>query len=129
MKHLSYEDRLIKLNLTTLERRRERGDIIQTYKMMHGLSDVNINELFTNILWWSMILSQEDTQKKCISNTLVWIVINTSSQRVITPWNKLSQKTAIAEEQSGRTISNTQATFAYHSFYDNLRLHVPLSTF
>ena len=49
MKHLSYEDRLIKLNLTTLERRRERGDIIQTYKIMHGhgLSDVNINELFT----------------------------------------------------------------------------------
>ena len=36
MKHLSYEDRLIKLNLTTLERRRERGDIIQTYKIMHG---------------------------------------------------------------------------------------------
>ena len=32
MKHLSYEDRLVKLNLTTLERRRERGDIIQTYK-------------------------------------------------------------------------------------------------
>ena len=27
------------------------------------------------------------------------------------------------------TISNTRATFAYHSFYDNLRLHVPLSTF
>ena len=49
MKHLSYEDRLIKLNLTTLERRRERGDIIQTYKIMHGLSDVNINELFTMV--------------------------------------------------------------------------------
>ena len=49
MKHLSYEDHLIKLNLTTLERRRERGDIIQTYKIMHGLSDVNINELFTMV--------------------------------------------------------------------------------
>ena len=34
MKHLSYEDRLIKLNLTTLERRRERGDIIQTRSCM-----------------------------------------------------------------------------------------------
>ena len=47
--HLSYEDRLIKLNLTTLERRRESGDIIQIYKIMHGLSDVNINELFTMV--------------------------------------------------------------------------------
>ena len=27
------------------------------------------------------------------------------------------------------TISITRATFAYHSFYDNLQLHVPLSTF
>ena len=27
------------------------------------------------------------------------------------------------------TISNTQVTFAYHSFYDNLRLHVPLRHF
>ena len=27
------------------------------------------------------------------------------------------------------TISNTQATFAYHYFYDNLRLHVPLRHF
>ena len=27
------------------------------------------------------------------------------------------------------TISNTRATFAYHSFYDNLRLHVPLRHF
>ena len=43
------EGRLIKLNLTTLEQRRERGDIIQTYKIMHGLSDVNINELFTMV--------------------------------------------------------------------------------
>ena len=49
MKHLSYEDRLIKLNLITLERRREREDIIQIYKIMHGLSDVNINELFTMV--------------------------------------------------------------------------------
>ena len=35
-----YEDRLIKFNLTTLERKCEREDIIQTYKILHGLSDV-----------------------------------------------------------------------------------------
>ena len=31
------------------------------------------------LLWWRMILSQEDTQKKCTSNTLVWIAVNTST--------------------------------------------------
>ena len=30
---------------------------------------------------------------------------------------------------SKSTINNTRATFAYHSFYDNLRLHVPLRHF
>ena len=60
MKHLSYEDRLIKLNLTTLEQRRERGDIIQTYKIMHGLSDVNINELFT------MVEDDSITRRQCV---------------------------------------------------------------
>ena len=76
MKHLSYEDRLFKLNLTTLERRRKRGDIIQTYKIMHGLSDVNINELFTMVEDDSITRRHS---KKCTSNTLVWIPINTST--------------------------------------------------
>ena len=80
MKHLSYEDRLIKLNLTTLERRRERGDIIQTYKIMHGLSDVNINELFTIVEDDSITRRHS---KKCTSNTLVWIAVNTSTVNVL----------------------------------------------
>ena len=37
MKHLSYKDRITKLNLSTLERRCERRDIIQTYKIMHAM--------------------------------------------------------------------------------------------
>ena len=35
------------------------------------------------LLWWRMILSQEDTQKKCTSNTLVWIAVNTSTVNVL----------------------------------------------
>ena len=33
---LSYEDRLKRCGLTTLEKRRERGDLIETYKLMTG---------------------------------------------------------------------------------------------
>ena len=94
MKHLSYEDRLIRLNLTTLERRRERGDIIQTYKIIHGLSDENINELFTMAEDDSITRHSKKVHKQYThldSRKYFY------SQRVITPWNNLSQKTVIAE--------------------------------
>ncbi|RNA44146.1 RNA-directed DNA polymerase from mobile element jockey-like [Brachionus plicatilis] len=37
----SYQDRLAILNLTTLESRRSRGDLISHYKITNGLLDVN----------------------------------------------------------------------------------------
>ena len=50
------------------------------------------------LLWWRMILSQEDTQKKVHKQyTRLDSRKYFYSQRVITPWNKLSQKTVIAE--------------------------------
>ena len=41
IKNLSYEDRLKKLGLTTLEERRVRGDLIQYYKCINGFNRVN----------------------------------------------------------------------------------------
>ncbi|RNA23145.1 RNA-directed DNA polymerase from mobile element jockey-like, partial [Brachionus plicatilis] len=37
----SYQDRLAILNLTTIESRRSRGDLISHYKIANGLLDVN----------------------------------------------------------------------------------------
>ena len=39
--HLNYESRLSNLGLTTLEVRRERGDLIQFFKILKGLNTVN----------------------------------------------------------------------------------------
>ena len=39
VKHLSYEQRLERLNLPSLEYRRFRGDLIQTYKIARNLYD------------------------------------------------------------------------------------------
>ena len=47
LKKLSYEERLMKLKLFTLEERRIRGDMILLYKMFHGHVDFNPNKLFT----------------------------------------------------------------------------------
>jgi hypothetical protein len=43
---LPYEERLRRLHLMTLERRRERGDVIEAYKIMKALEDVDTEEFF-----------------------------------------------------------------------------------
>ena len=42
LSHLSYEDRLIKLKLTSLTERRLRGDLIQTFKFIKGIDKSNM---------------------------------------------------------------------------------------
>ena len=39
---MEYEDRLKELGLTTLESRRERWDLIQTYKIINMVEEVDI---------------------------------------------------------------------------------------
>ena len=46
-KHLPYPERLRKLGLPTLEYRRERADMIQTYKILHDINIVDKDKLFT----------------------------------------------------------------------------------
>ena len=47
MAHLSYEERLQKLQLPSLKFRRLRGDLIQLYHMVHDEDSFNFNKFFT----------------------------------------------------------------------------------
>ena len=46
LKHLSYEERLRKLNLMPLVQRRLRGDLIKTFKFMKGINKVHFSRFF-----------------------------------------------------------------------------------
>ena len=43
---LPYEQRLVRLGLTTLELRRIRGDLIQVFKIVHGFVKLAFNDFF-----------------------------------------------------------------------------------
>ena len=47
--HLSYKDRLSSLGLTTLEARRRRGDMIETFKILKGFDRVGDQEGFLKL--------------------------------------------------------------------------------
>ena len=42
----TYEERLARFRITSLRTRRERGDLIEFYKIVHGLEEINwVNEI------------------------------------------------------------------------------------
>ena len=45
-KSLSYNDRLQKFGLTTLETRRQRGDLIEVFKRFKGFDNIKLNDFF-----------------------------------------------------------------------------------
>ena len=49
LKNFSYEERLQILDLTTLEKRRLRGDLIETYKILTGKEDINYTVISSHL--------------------------------------------------------------------------------
>ena len=82
LKHLSYEDSLKTLGLPSLEYRRERSDMIQVYKIMHGIDKVDKDKVLSNV--WSLI---KIVQKR----SRLLVRTNSFSNRVVDSWNSLTE--------------------------------------
>ena len=85
---LSYEERLERLKLFSLEERRLRGDLIQAFKLLTGKENVDYEILFnhstTHLRGHSLKLSKSQCNKLCRRQFF--------SQRVIDIiWNSLSE--------------------------------------
>jgi hypothetical protein len=96
---LNYQERLKRLYLTTLEKRRARGDLIETYKLLTGKEDINYCNFFqlnTN----GCNLRGHD-KKLFTGRCRLEIRRNFFSQRVIDNWNSLPQEVIDSESVNG----------------------------
>ena len=92
--NLSYEERLHQLGLTTLEKRRTRGDLIEVYKIIRDVENISSEVFFQNRLYaglrgHSRMLSVQrckyDLRKYFFSNRIVVLWYSLPSHIVNAP--------------------------------------------
>ena len=89
VKKLTYEQRLKSLNLPTLEYRRFRGDLIEIYKIAHGLYDrESVNDLIqfnsnSRLRGHNYKIIKQTTNKRQFQHFF--------SNRIVNHWNKLPE--------------------------------------
>ena len=84
--NMSYEDRLKYTGLTTLEDRRNRGDVIEVFKYLKGFSDIDFGKYF-KIVENSRTRGHKYKIEKVRSR--LDIRKNFFTQRVVNDWNTL----------------------------------------
>ena len=104
-----YEVRLAALDLTTLEERRKRGDLIQVFKIIHGIDNLKCDDFFklhnndrgpvTRGHEWKIKKPHTDTKRRKMF----------FDYRVIKMWNELPAN--VVEKQS---ISSFKAWLDRH---------------
>ena len=102
LKGKTYEERLKELGLTTLEARRERGDMIEVFKILTGKEDVDPGAWFT--LAQGGRQAAETRNSKGFLNLIKPVVVKQLqlrekffSVRVVDPWNVLPDVVKKAE--------------------------------
>ena len=90
---MDYRERCERLGLTTLEKRRKRGDLIETYKILNGVDNLDYRHFFelSNLGTRS---NSRKLKKKGHWRTLVRA--NSFSVRVVNDWNSLPEEVVMA---------------------------------
>ena len=98
IRHLTYTERLRELDLETLEYRRKRADLIETWRILTGQHHINLNchcqkcpekEMFSS----PPVKSTRGHSKKLFIHTSTGIRKHFFADRVASTWNKLSEAT------------------------------------
>ena len=126
LKRLPYEDRLRRLDIYSLTARRLCGDLIETYKLLHGYTNVDYRIFFqkhdddpdctdhnTRGHDWKLFKPQSKKGLQCR--------VHFFSQRVINYWNDLPSQVVTASSV------NSLLYFVLIIIYMLVMLNVPLS--
>ena len=86
LKDFPYIERLKKMKLPTLAHRRRRGDMIQTYKIIHGIEDIPSERFFTVV---TNVATRGHNHKLEKPRCKTSFRLQHFSQRIINEWNAL----------------------------------------
>jgi len=89
VKEFSYDQRLRSAGLTTLEMRRQRGDLIECYKILTGKENIDSHQLFH--LSGNSHGLRGHSLKLSLNRSRLDLRKNFFSQSVISSWNSLPQ--------------------------------------
>ena len=81
-----YKERLKNLDLPSLTYRRKRGDIIQVFKIVNGLVNINVESLFMPLY---SSRTRGHAQKMFKHHAIKRPRIDSFSQRIVNSWNNL----------------------------------------
>jgi len=92
LKGKTYEERLSELDFPTLEQRRNEADLIQAYKIIHGLDNVDKGQWFKILDGEGVTRAQQGRLKLRQHRSRLDLRANFFSQRVIPLWNNLPEE-------------------------------------
>ena len=95
--NLEYRERLKRCNLTSLEERRCRGDLIEVFKWMMSKDPEPASKYFILPVKEGLRGHKYKIQKKSVNNT---VFSNFFCNRVVTPWNNLKEEIVTAKSVS-----------------------------
>ena len=103
LRNLEYSDRLRELNLYTLEQRRERGDLIEAYKIITGKENIECEKFFkfrdnSNTRGNSMKIYKPRLKRNILQR------VNFFSIRVVNTWNELPDYVIQLVQEQPRSI-------------------------
>ena len=92
--NLDYRERLKRCNLTSLEERRCRGDLIEVFKIMKSKDPELASKFFILPVKEGLRGHKYKIQKRSVNNT---VFSNFFCNRVVTPWNNLKDEIVAAK--------------------------------
>ncbi|KAF2365282.1 hypothetical protein FHG87_003958 [Trinorchestia longiramus] len=88
LRNLSYERRLQRLELISLEQRRLRGQLIETFKYLNGLNNVTLEGLFERD---GNVRTRNNGQKLLLRNFKISQAMNFFPVKIAATWNHLPE--------------------------------------